>query len=413
MQPLTEVELKQFAPSAKAHYVDALLHNWPEMQRRGINTPLRLCNFLAQLAHESGGFTIVRENTNWSPKRMCEIWPGRYKTPMDPRILLCGSDPVKKANLAYSHRADIGNQGGNDGWDFRGCGPMQDTGRYAFREAGSILGMDLETEPEVYENIHLSMKVAVVKWERMGLNILADRHYIRAIGNKINRGSAYSKYEPIGHASRLKWFSKAWTLFGDTPQPEVPEGMALGAYGASVEALQGRLRELGYGVGSVDGVFGPATARAVAAFKYDHKRHTGEVLETDEVAGPETLAALDIAPPVELSPERTETTEAELVAESSTARAGKDVEVAGTVLAGSGAAAAAADNGIFDGMSTYLGWMPEVQSVLTPVASAAMWGVKNALWLLPLLGGIWFWQRGRHVVVARLKDHWSGLNLSR
>ena len=130
MDPLTEAELKQFAPSARKEYLDALVSGWQEMEREGINTPARLCEWLGQHAHETGGFRIIRENTSWTPAQMKKLWPHRFPLgAADPRIIAAGRDPRKLANLAYSNRADLGNRGGDDGWDYRGSSFCQLTGR--------------------------------------------------------------------------------------------------------------------------------------------------------------------------------------------------------------------------------------------------------------------------------------------
>lgn len=65
-----------------------------------------------------------------------------------------------------------------------------------------------------------------------------------------------------------------------------------GAEGPEVAALQGRLQELGFWLPVADGHFGSLTAQAVMAFQ----KHAG--LARDGVAGPATLAALDVAAPV-------------------------------------------------------------------------------------------------------------------
>ena len=59
--------------------------------------------------------------------------------------------------------------------------------------------------------------------------------------------------------------------------------------GPEVRRLQQQLARLGYDAGAVDGVFGPATDRAVKAFQHDHK------LTGDGIAGPATAAALAAA----------------------------------------------------------------------------------------------------------------------
>lgn len=417
MQQWAEVELRAFAPMARDDYVKALIDGWGDLQRAEINTPLRLCEFLAQTAHETGGYRILAESTSWSAKRMCEIWPNRFKTSVDPRILACGKDPEKLANLAYGTgdlARTLGNTENGDGWLFRGRGFLQDTGRSAYREMGQLVGIDFEGNPELMSNPALSLRSAIARWHKMGLNRFADRHYTRAIGNAINRGSPYRSQEPIGAKGRLEWFDRAWAVFGDAPVPAVPPGMALGAYGPKVEAVQMRLKELGYGVGTVDKVFGPTLSRAVVAFKVDHKLRTGQDLEPDEIVAGLTEAALDVGQPVLISDERASATETDLAAAGSQeVKTGQEAKTAGWVMVGTGAVEGARQSGGLDAMQNQLQWVPSAHSFMVPVIEAVKWGFQNAFWVIALAGGAWFWVKGRKIITERLKAHTSGMNLFR
>jgi Putative peptidoglycan binding domain len=62
-----------------------------------------------------------------------------------------------------------------------------------------------------------------------------------------------------------------------------------GDHGSEVTALQQALNRLGYPIGTVDGVYGPATQAALARFQ------TASRLTSDGVFGPATLAALTSA----------------------------------------------------------------------------------------------------------------------
>ena len=414
MQKWTETEIERFVSGARQDYVSALVDGWDDIQRAGINTPLRLCEFLAQCAHETGGFTIIREDTTWTAKRMCKLWPNRFKTTLDPRILACGRDPVKLANLAYGTRKDLGNQGGDDGWTYRGGGFLQMTGRGGFREYGFMSGYNLEANPDLIEEPPVSLRVALAVWMKKDCNRLADRNYTRAIGNAINAGNAYRSADPNGHDERLQWFKRAWAFFGEEKLSPLP-GLALGAYGPQVEALQIQLRNLGYGVGRIDKVFGPATARAVAGFKADHKRATGEVLEEDEIVGPLTLEALSHGRPIELSPDRAAATVKQLAADgSSEIAAGQTMQGAGTALTVAGAAAGVStQTGAVDAIGQQLSWAPALHMTLMPVMEALRWGFQNAFWVLAIVGGVWAWTGGYKVIWARLKAHRLGFNLFR
>jgi putative chitinase len=129
------------------------------MAERGINTPRRQAAFIAQTAHESGGFVHVREI--WGP------------TPQQQR---------------YEGRADLGNTQPGDGSRYRGRGPIQITGRANYRAVGKALGFDLEAFPQLLEGAELGARAAAWFWHTHGLNELADVDDFASITRRINGG---------------------------------------------------------------------------------------------------------------------------------------------------------------------------------------------------------------------------------
>jgi len=414
MDPLTEAELKQFAPSARKEYIDALVSGWAEIEREGVNTPARVCEFLGQYAgHETGGMRIVREATNWTPAQMKRIWPHRFPLgAADPRIAACKGNPRKLANLAYSDRKDLGNRGGDDGWNYRGGSFCQLTGRAAYREAGEAIGLPLEERPDLIERPEVGLRVALWYWNKLGCSTLADRGYTRAIGNAINRGNPFSDKEPIGAADRQRWRDRAVTLFGDG-QKIHEDGLALGAYGSQVEVLQKRLRELNYGTGAVDKVFGPATARAVAAFKLDHKRRTGEEMEPDEIVGSKTWHQLNAAEPIVYANREGATAKDVKAAGSSTITDAEGTQAAATGIAVVAAAKGAQESGAVEAVAESFSWMPALHSTMVPVLDALLWGVKHLAWVVTLVLAAVIWRKHGKVIAARVRDYVRGFNLNR
>jgi len=412
MDAITRQELERIAPAAKPAYLDALVNGWDEIRRTGIDTPLKFCEFFAQIAHETGGFTILTENLNYTATRMCEVWPTRFRSKLDPKAIMCAGQPEKLAEAVYGGR--LGNTDKGDGYAYRGRGFLQDTGRDCYREYGQFIGVDLEGNPELLETPTISLRVALARWKKMDLNRFAERHYSRAIGNAINRGSPYSEHNPIGYKSRQSWFQRAWVMFGDDGEVKVLPGLALGAYGARVETLQARLKELGYPIGTMDKVFGPNTARAVAAFKLDHRRVTGADLEPDEVVGPLTEAALETGKPIELSDARKAADEKTLAKAGSTeVAAGQAQKAAGNAVAVGAGLKGAQESGMLESAQAQLAWLPTLHKFMGPVLDAINWGVKHAFWVIALVLGVWVWTKGRAGIMARLEAHRKGLNLGR
>ena len=118
--------------------------------------PARETHFLAQVAHESGGFHYVRE--------------------------LATGD-------AYEGRADLGNTETGDGRRYKGRGLIQITGRANYRECGDALGHDFIAEPEALEQPVYAARSAGWFWHSRHLNELADRGDARAITKRINGGT--------------------------------------------------------------------------------------------------------------------------------------------------------------------------------------------------------------------------------
>lgn len=437
MKPWTQQDLERIAPrpgrrkldSDEAHadrvadhaaYIKALVAGWPEMERAQINTPLRVCHFLSQWAHETGGFTILCENMNYSIDNFCANFGNRYKK-TDPIFLAkfaaCRGDPEALAELAYGHkvRSDLGNSEDGDGWHYRGRGFNQITGRWNYRNTGHAIGIDLEGDPEQAEDASVSLKCAIHEWSKHKLNGFADQNFGRAIGNAINRGNPHSSKEPLGYTERQRWFDRAWAVLGNGALP-VPK-VDLGASGPEVEATQRRLHELGYPCGACDGQFGNETGRALASFKRDWVTATGLPLEPGDAIGPATKAALANAEPIS-RPEREALTVADLKAAGSTeVAAGTSMQRNGAMLGIGGMMALAEQTettpAVVKAVDQHVGWIPGFKQTMIPVLEAMAWGFKNLLPILLILAAILFWTRGRTWIAKRVEAARRGLNLSR
>ncbi|HET6927500.1 MAG TPA: peptidoglycan-binding protein [Hyphomicrobiaceae bacterium] len=414
MLPPTKDQILEYAPHALPEYVQALTQSAEPYEKAGVIEPILLAQMLAQFAHETWGFRILRENTAWKPAQMVALWPSRFKSQYDPRILACQGDPVKLAQLAYGPKAmpKLGNIDDDDGYAYRGSGLCQLTGRAAYAEAGSALGIDLEGSPELAEHPDALLAVALWYWSKMDCNRFASRGYDRAVGNAINRGDPYASKPPIGYDSRQAWLKRALALFA--PAWEPPTELSMGAYGPLVEAVQSRLKGLGYGVGEVDGVFGPTLARAVAAFKLDDHIATDSEVEPAEIVGPLTLHALDEAAPMRVTNERATATADELSRKGSTeVRAGLDAKHAGRLGLMLGAGEGARQAGLLDNVSDTLGQVSMLKASLVPAIDAVGWGLKHVFWIGVILAGVWYWKKGHAIISARLAAHQSGANLGR
>lgn len=159
------------------------------MKQASITTRVRMAAFLANCAHETGGGKRLSENLRYSAKRLCEIWPNRFPTlasalpfAWDPTD--ADEEDVALANLVYGSR--MGNQRNgtedNDGWNYRGRGLIQITGKDNYTTLG------FADRPEWLETKAGASASACKYWTANSLNTVADTANIEAVRKRVNGG---------------------------------------------------------------------------------------------------------------------------------------------------------------------------------------------------------------------------------
>jgi|CXWL01.1.fsa_nt_gi putative chitinase len=220
---ITRDDLRKFAPRAKSAYVDALLAGMETLREAGIlDNEHRLCHFMAQVGHETGGFTIVRESMAYTPKRMRQVWPGRYRNKSDAELRRILSSPQSFGDDVYGRR--MGNNRPGDGYAFRGAGFIQTTGRSAFTKYAEALGLPTDDMSlgRYADDLGILLKFACLEWKQSGCNDWSDENDLTKVCKAINTGSATSNIKPVGMADRQRWFAKAWSIWGERGTPDVP-----------------------------------------------------------------------------------------------------------------------------------------------------------------------------------------------
>jgi putative chitinase len=179
--------LKEIAPNARIEVLDAFAETMTELfEQYKITTPLRAAHFLAQAAHECGGFTVFAENLNYSAKRLTEVFP-KYFRDANPNAY--ARKPEKIANRVYANRMGNGDEDSGDGYKYRGRGIFQLTGKANYKTIGDAIEVDLVDDPDAALSSDVAVQVALEYWSKRGLNALADKDDIVGITKKINGGT--------------------------------------------------------------------------------------------------------------------------------------------------------------------------------------------------------------------------------
>lgn len=204
---ITEAQLRQIIPQNKyvEYWHKALAQLFPDYD---INTPKRMAAFLAQCAHESGGFTVLVENLNYKPQALRRLFPKYF--PDDVTANQYCARPNKQeaiANRIYANRMGNGPESSGDGYAFRGHGLIQLTGRDTWQAFADSIETPLSDLKDYMQTFEGACQSACWYWESRGLNKWADAGDIKELTRRINGGY-------IGLDDRIKHYDHALHIFG-------------------------------------------------------------------------------------------------------------------------------------------------------------------------------------------------------
>lgn len=162
--------LRQVVPTLSRAEAEALSRDLGEAMRdHGITTRRRAAMFVAQVAHESGGFHYREEIADGS---------------------------------AYEGRRALGNTQPGDGKRFKGRTYIQITGRSNYKAVGNALGVDFVKHPAKLAEPKYAAQGAAWWWKTHGCNEIADSGDFVALTRRINGGTN-------GLADREAYYARA------------------------------------------------------------------------------------------------------------------------------------------------------------------------------------------------------------
>jgi putative chitinase len=204
---ITEVQLRQIIPQNKyvEYWHKALAQLFPDYD---INTPKRMAAFLAQCAHESGGFTSIVENLNYKPQALRRLFSKYFSDDVTANQYCARPNKQEAiANRIYANRMGNGDESSGDGYRFRGRGLIQLTGRSNYQAFADSLEMSIDDVPEYLGTFEGAAQSACWFWETNNLNKFADAGDILGMTKRINGGT-------IGLEDRKKHYEHALHIFG-------------------------------------------------------------------------------------------------------------------------------------------------------------------------------------------------------
>jgi putative chitinase len=191
----------------KGHVPDSVLPQIPAvMEKFQINTPLRLCHFLAQCGHESNNFKATIENLNYSSTALLSTFKKYF--PTEAKAKEYERKPEKIANLVYASRMGNGAETSGDGFKFRGRGFIQLTGKVNYEAFDKVVDESIVENPDLVATKYPLLSAAWY-WNSRNLNADADKGaddgVVTTITKKVNGGT-------IGLDDRIKHFKEFYAL---------------------------------------------------------------------------------------------------------------------------------------------------------------------------------------------------------
>jgi len=181
---------------------------------------------MAQIMAECN-FKPRSESMNYSAQRLRAVFPSRVKTlAFAEELVAAGQAAI--ANTIYGQNKGLGNTQDGDGWNYRGRGLIQLTGRYNYNKYGPLVGVDLIANPEMANDPETAVKIAVayfktksITWSSYAFQVLGEE-FRKAVGYADTTGSNTQNRIRIGKGFYAKIVSLDLTPITSLSPVEYP-----------------------------------------------------------------------------------------------------------------------------------------------------------------------------------------------
>ncbi len=163
-----------------------------------IFTSLVIAHAMAQFSEECGAGLEMVENLNYSAEGLMKTWPTRFGTA---RAATYAHNPEMIADSVYGGRMGNAPPPSHDGWNFRGRGLSQVTGREGYAKLGIRVGLDLIDNPDLVSDPEHALECGIADFVLCGCLPFAEKDDVNGVTHALNGGY-------IGLADRKAWLAK-------------------------------------------------------------------------------------------------------------------------------------------------------------------------------------------------------------
>ena len=164
----------------------------------GLTTSLVVAHFMAQASEECGAGLEFVENDNFTAEQLVKLWPSHFTGSMAERL---AHNPRMICDVAYGGRMGNAPPPSDDGYDYRGRGLSQCTGKEGYEKLAAKTGIDVVGNPGLLSAPATALECGVADFVLCGCLPYAEKDNVVGVTEKLNGGTN-------GLAVREQWLVK-------------------------------------------------------------------------------------------------------------------------------------------------------------------------------------------------------------
>lgn len=151
----------------------------------GLTTDLTIAHAMAQFSEECGAGLEMVENDNFTAAQLVALWPRHFTGTMAVRY---AHNPRMICDVAYGGRMGNAPPPSDDGYNFRGRGLSQVTGRDGYKALGDKTGLPLTTDFDLIAAPEHTLECGVADFVLCGCLPHAEKDDVIGVTRALNGG---------------------------------------------------------------------------------------------------------------------------------------------------------------------------------------------------------------------------------
>jgi putative chitinase len=197
-------------------------------------TPIAIAHFMAQCSEECGAGLEMVENDNFTAAQLERLWPTHFTGTMATRY---AGNAKMICDIAYGGRMGNAAPPSDDGYNYRGKGLTNCTGKDGYAEVAKKTGIDVIAHPEYFSDPRYALELGVADFVLCGCLPYALKDDVVAVSAMLNVGHYPCASSLInGLSSREQWLAKWKAQLPALSAPAASAAPSAAATGAATPA---------------------------------------------------------------------------------------------------------------------------------------------------------------------------------